>query len=53
LTQVESAKRLKKPQSFVAKYEQRERRIDAVEFLTIAEAIGLDGFAILKAAWTS
>src|SRR5216684_2578225 len=40
LTQHELAKRLHKPQSFVAKYEGGERRIDVVEFVTICQAIG-------------
>ena len=40
LTQRELADRLHKPQSFVAKYEGGERRIDVVEFLTVCQAIG-------------
>jgi transcriptional regulator with XRE-family HTH domain len=36
LTQHALARRLKKPQSFVAKYEGGERRVDVVEFITIA-----------------
>ncbi len=42
LTQVEVAKRLGKPQSFVSKYERGERRLDVVEFLFVAKAIGVD-----------
>ncbi|MDQ1389812.1 MAG: hypothetical protein QOF56_3266 [Acidobacteriaceae bacterium] len=49
LTQHELAKRLHKPQSFVAKYEGGERRIDVVEFVTICQAIGADPAKILKA----
>jgi transcriptional regulator with XRE-family HTH domain len=49
LTQHQLAKRLKKPQSFIAKYEGGERRIDVVEFLGIAGAIGADPVKILKA----
>jgi transcriptional regulator with XRE-family HTH domain len=48
LTQHELAKRLHKPQSFVAKYEGGERRIDVVEFVTICQAIGADSAKILK-----
>ena len=48
LTQQDVAKRLKKPQSFVAKYEGGERRIDVVEFLKIARAIGADPLRILR-----
>jgi len=49
LTQQDVAKRLKKPQSFVAKYEGGERRIDIIEFLAIARAIGADPVRILRA----
>lgn len=42
LTQQQLADRLGKPQSFVAKYEGGERRIDVVEFLAIARALDLD-----------
>ena len=49
LTQQDVAKELKKPQSFVAKYEGGERRIDVVEFLAIAQAIGADPIRILRA----
>ncbi len=40
-TQAALAARLRRPQSFVAKYEQGERRIDVVEFLEIAEALAI------------
>jgi transcriptional regulator with XRE-family HTH domain len=49
LTQDKLARRLKRPQSFVAKYEGGERRIDVVEFLSITRAIGADPLSILKA----
>ena len=42
LTQQQLADRLGKPQSFVAKYEGGERRIDVVEFLAIARALDFD-----------
>jgi transcriptional regulator with XRE-family HTH domain len=48
LTQQEVAKRLKRHQSFVAKYEGGERRIDVVEFLTISRALGADPVRLLK-----
>lgn len=41
LTQVEVAERLGKPQSFVAKYEGGERRLDVIEFLAVADVIGV------------
>jgi transcriptional regulator with XRE-family HTH domain len=48
LTQDKLARRLKKPQSFVAKYENGERRLDVVEFVAITRAIGTDPVRILK-----
>lgn len=48
LTQQILAQKLKKPQSFVSKYERRERRLDVIEFLKIAEAIGEDPSRLLK-----
>jgi transcriptional regulator with XRE-family HTH domain len=48
LTQAEVAIKLRKPQSFVSKYEQGERRLDVVEFLHIARVIGFDPYALLK-----
>jgi transcriptional regulator with XRE-family HTH domain len=47
-TQHELARRLKKFQSFVAKYEGGERRIDVVEFVTIVRAIGSDPIKLLR-----
>ena len=47
LTQEAVAKRLSRPQSFVAKYEIGERRLDIVELLDVAEAIGFDAKALL------
>ena len=49
LTQHKLARRLGKPQSFVAKYEGGERRLDVVEFVVIAQAIGADPVRILRA----
>ncbi|GEC55726.1 transcriptional regulator with XRE-family HTH domain [Bradyrhizobium japonicum] len=42
------AKKLGKPQSFVAKYEGGERRLDVVEFITIAEALGANPAKLFK-----
>jgi transcriptional regulator with XRE-family HTH domain len=47
LTQQALARRLKKPQSFVAKYEGGERRLDVVEFIVIARAIGADPLKLM------
>ena len=48
LTQVELAKKLKRPQSFVSKYERGERRLDVVEFFEVTRALGIDAIAFLK-----
>jgi transcriptional regulator with XRE-family HTH domain len=48
LTQAQVALKLNRPQSFVAKYENGERRIDVVEFLAIAAALKADPVLILK-----
>ena len=42
LSQERLADKLKKPQSFVAKIEAGERRVDVVEFLAIANALEID-----------
>ncbi len=47
LTQVDVAARLNRPQSFVAKYEGGERRLDIIEFVEIAEALEADPCALL------
>ena len=47
LTQADVAKRLKKPQSFVSKYEGGERSLDFIEFLEVADAIELDPRAMI------
>jgi transcriptional regulator with XRE-family HTH domain len=48
LTQTELAERINKPQSFVAKYEGGERRLDVIEFLAVARALGADPQHILR-----
>lgn len=48
LTQATLAQSIKKPQSFVAKYENGERRLDVIEFLLIARVIGIDPCDILR-----
>jgi transcriptional regulator with XRE-family HTH domain len=42
LSQRDLAARLGKPRSFVSKIENRERRIDVVEFIAVATALGID-----------
>ena len=48
LTQAVVAKRLGKPQSFVSKYESAERRLDVIELLDIADALGVQAAALLR-----
>ena len=48
MTQQALADRISKPQSFVAKYENGDRRLDVVEFLTITEILDADPHKIIK-----
>lgn len=48
MTQVQVAKKLKKPQSYVSKYERGERRLDVIEFLEIAGILGVDPTSLMK-----
>jgi transcriptional regulator with XRE-family HTH domain len=48
LAQADVARKLKQHQSFVAGVESGQRRIDVVEFLEIAEAIGFDAAAAVR-----
>ena len=50
LTQQIIAERLQVPQSFVSKYENGERRLDVVEFIEVAAALGQDPITILRSA---
>nr|WP_292327712.1 transcriptional regulator [Mesorhizobium sp.] len=42
------AEKLGRPQSFVAKYEGGERRLDAIEFLDVTAALDTDPCEILS-----
>lgn len=42
------AKKLSRPQSFIAKYEGGERRIDVIEFIAIARALGADPIKLFR-----
>ena len=48
LSQRELAGLLKKPQSYVSKYERGERRLDVVEFLDLCKVLKLDACAVLR-----
>ena len=47
LTQADIALKLGRPQSFVAKYEGGERRLDVVEFVEVVHALGADPSELL------
>jgi transcriptional regulator with XRE-family HTH domain len=48
LTQQDVAKRLKRPQSYVSKYESAERRLDVIEFLRVTKALRIAPHAIFN-----
>lgn len=48
LSQTLLAEKLNKPQSFVAKIEMGERRVDLLEFLTIINAMGADPVRFIR-----
>lgn len=47
-TIIQLAKRVKRPRSFIAKYETAERRLDVVEFLELTNAIGVDPHRLIR-----
>jgi transcriptional regulator with XRE-family HTH domain len=49
LTQDDVAARLKRPQSFVSKYESGERRLDVVEYLQVCAVLGISPHDIIAA----
>jgi ribosome-binding protein aMBF1 (putative translation factor) len=51
LTQQAVADRLGKPQSYVAKVEGLERRLDVVELLQLAAVLEFDPMPAIRAAW--
>ncbi len=52
VTQAELARRLGRPQSYVSKHESGERRLDVIEFMEAAHAIGCDPEALVRALAT-
>lgn len=48
LSQRELARLLKKPQSYVSKYERGERRLDVVEFMDLCKVLKLDACDVLR-----
>ena len=53
LSQAALAGKLGRLQTFVSKYERGERRLDVVEFLDVAAALGLDPQEVLRRLRTS
>jgi len=51
LTQQQVADRLGRPQSFIAKVEGFERRLDVVEFLHLCRAMGINASSFLGQIW--
>lgn len=48
ITQTQLSEKLQRPQSFVSKYENGERRIDLIEFIEIADALGIDSLKFIR-----
>ena len=48
ITQAQLAEALGKPQSFIAKVESGERRLDVVEFVHLAKLLGLSNEKVLR-----
>lgn len=48
ISQRDLAARLGKPRSFVSKIENKERRLDFVEFVVVARALGLQPAALMS-----
>ena len=48
ITQVQLAKELSKPQSYISKIENGERRIDLTEFIEIASILKIDTQKFIK-----
>lgn len=48
ITQAQLAEALGKPQSFIAKVESGERRLDVVEFVHLARLVGMEPEAVVR-----
>ena len=48
VTQAELSAQLGKPQSYVSKYENGERRLDVIEFLAVCRALESDPHALIR-----
>lgn len=48
LTQIQVAEKLNKPQSYIAKIEGKERKLDVVEFVDLCDALSLSPSEIIS-----
>jgi transcriptional regulator with XRE-family HTH domain len=53
IRQVQLAKNLKRSQTWIARLESGERRLDVIELIDLAEAIGFDAPALIAAVQQS
>jgi transcriptional regulator with XRE-family HTH domain len=48
LTQLQVAERVKRPQSYVSKYENGERQLDVIEFIAICAAMNVHPCSLVE-----
>lgn len=48
ISQTALADQLGRVQTFVSKYERGERRLDVIEFIDVADALGIDPHKVLR-----
>jgi transcriptional regulator with XRE-family HTH domain len=48
LSQTALAEQLGRVQTFVSKYERGERRLDIIEFIDVADALGIDPHKVIR-----
>lgn len=48
LNQTQLAERVGRPQSYISKIENAERRLDVIEFVELCEAIGVEASELLR-----
>ena len=48
VSQAALAERLRRPQTFVSKYERGERRLDLIELLDVADTLRIDAHDIVR-----
>ena len=53
LTQIEVATALRRPQSFVSKYEKKERLLNVAEYIAIGRMLRVDPYKLLRNAESS